>query len=129
MSADQNDMGLGVFVKTPGLTPAKTRLGKTIGQERAEEFYLLSIACIRENLNHLQNINDSLNIYWSVVEEDDVSKSFWNDHEIIFQCEGSLGKKLAHIDKELSRRHGQSIFMGADSPQIDEATFDRFFGS
>ena len=34
--------GLGIFVKAPTLSPVKTRLGKGVGQLRAEAFYLSS---------------------------------------------------------------------------------------
>jgi len=37
-------VGLAIFAKTPGLSPVKTRLAASIGDEKACEFYQYSVA-------------------------------------------------------------------------------------
>jgi glycosyltransferase A (GT-A) superfamily protein (DUF2064 family) len=39
---------LAIFVKTPGLSPVKTRLAEGIGQARAEAFYRLAVDAVAE---------------------------------------------------------------------------------
>ena len=119
-------MGLAVFVKTPGYTPAKTRLGKTIGQENAEQFYLLALDCVRENLNRLMRPDLGIQAYWSVVEGPDQCENYWTDFPVLHQRDGGLGDKLWGIDEQLHKRHQISLFMGSDSPQIPSELMAKF---
>ncbi len=41
---------IAIFVKTPGLSPVKTRLAATIGEEKAKEFYLLSLKAVEKTV-------------------------------------------------------------------------------
>ncbi len=46
---------IAIFVKTPSLSPVKTRLAATIGEEKAIEFYLMSLRAVEESAKQMAN--------------------------------------------------------------------------
>lgn len=113
--------GLAVFVKTPGLSPVKTRLAASIGQAAAEEFYRRSLAAIECCMSDLK-ASGLAHPYWAVTEEDALSHPMWHYHSTVAQGKGCLGDRLARVLKGLSQRHRNVIAIGGDSPQISVAT-------
>jgi len=59
--------GIAIFVKTPGLSPIKTRLAAHVGIERALEIYRASIDCVRASVD-LACSRVELSAYWAVAE-------------------------------------------------------------
>lgn len=111
---------MAVFVKTPGLSPVKTRLAGTIGREAAEEFHRLSAAAV-EAVVGFAAAEIGANPFWAVAEENGRSHPLWSRFERVWQGPGELGERLARIYDALIERHGYVIFVGADSPQITPA--------
>jgi len=64
---------IAVFVKTPGLSPVKTRLAEGIGENRALEFYDLALECVMK----LGEAVDAAS-YWAVAEEEAVVSTSQN---------------------------------------------------
>ncbi len=54
-------IAIAIFVKTPGVSPLKTRLAASLGQEKALHFYKLSLKCIISTLEET-----AINPYWAV---------------------------------------------------------------
>ena len=67
-SASLNSTAIAVFVKTPGLSPVKTRLAATIGTAAAEQFYTHCTEAIRETLETASKTMDIVP-FWAVGEE------------------------------------------------------------
>ncbi len=112
-------LAIAVFVKTPGMSPAKTRLGKSIGQDKAEEFYLHCLNILDQRLTDFKTrFSSTIEVYWSVAEEDGLDAPIWQNHLRIFQGSGSLGQKLFNTQEQLFLRHKKVAFIGADLPQI-----------
>ena len=111
-----------VFVKTPGLSPVKTRLSDAIGRESAEEFHLASARAIEsviaEACRSFAGGAGSLKPYWAVAEEEALTHPAWSGFETVLQGSGDLGMRLDHVYRELRARHDAVIFLGADSPQL-----------
>lgn len=109
---------LAIFVKTPGLSPIKTRLADSIGEELSEKFYEESVrataACARE----VQRRYGRLQVYWAVAESDGLSSQMWSEFPAVYQGEGSLGSRLSTVYRELLSRHQFVCFIGADSPHV-----------
>ena len=112
------ECGIAVFVKTPELSPVKTRLGAQIGQSRAVRFYELSYSVIAENLQSLCEENSNLFPYWAVAEEEGITSERWSSLPRLYQGTGDLGERLHTIYSTLLRRHGAAVLLGADSPQL-----------
>ena len=116
------ECGIAVFVKTPELSPVKTRLGAQIGQSRAVRFYELSCSVIAENLQSLNEENSNLFPYWAVAEEEGLRSERWSSLPRLYQGTGELGERLHTIYSTLLKRHGAAVLLGADSPQL--STYD-----
>ena len=86
----QNKNAILLFTKNPELGKVKTRLAKTIGNERALEIY-------KKLLTHTQSIAspidaDKFVFYLNEIEEIDL----WSlgGYKKMLQCEGDLGEKM-----------------------------------
>ncbi|OVE82067.1 hypothetical protein BVY03_02105 [bacterium K02(2017)] len=110
---------LAIFVKTPGLSPVKTRLAKTIGQKSAEEFYKLSLNAVKELTAKVQRISEnSIEPIWAVAEHEGVTSPYWDSFNKVSQGDGDLGLRLHTIYSKLLKNYNQVVLMGADSPQL-----------
>ena len=118
MSSDAlNSTAIAVFVKTPGLSPVKTRLAASIGTAVAEQFYKLCTEAIQETL---ETATKTLNIvpFWAVGEEAGLSHPLWQGFETLYTGEGGLGERQHHIYQRLLAKYQRVILIGADSPQL-----------
>jgi len=109
--------GIASFVKTPGVTPLKTRLAATIGANEAELFYKLSCDAVFATV-----VNSSMaagdQAYWAVTENSEVTKEYWRSLPLIEQGEGTLGERLANVYDTLLSKHDIAVIVGSDCPQI-----------
>ena len=109
---------IAVFVKTPGLSPIKTRLAASIGNSAAEWFHLLSAKAIESVVSHASHAEGVMIPYWAVAEKEALDSPHWKSFQTVWQGDGALGERLSRVYDELIRRHSFVIFIGADSPHI-----------
>lgn len=105
---------IAIFVKTPGLSPIKTRLGRRVGRCIAEEWHRRAATCVG-----VSAAATGLPVYWAIAEEQAMRHVLWQDLSRIFQGEGGLGARMARVHTEIVERHGACILIGADLPQIE----------
>lgn len=103
-----------IFVKTPGLSPIKTRLGRSVGRRIAEEWHRRAAACVA-----LSAGATALPVYWAVAEAEAMHHPLWQGLPRIGQGEGGLGARMARVHSAIVQRHGAGILIGADLPQIE----------
>ena len=108
---------IAVFVKTPGLSPVKTRLAAKLGQENAEAFHLASSHSVSSVVQTLSSLVD-IQSYYAVAEETALNHQYWQDLPCVWQGEGGLGERMAHIYQTLLTKHDFVILVGADIPQM-----------
>ena len=112
-------VAIAVWVKTPGYSPAKTRLAKAIGTPAAETFYRLAVDVVRELVNDACRLAPGLFApYWAVAEGTVDAQGCWSGFPVVAQGEGGLGERLAHVYALLEPVHTAVLFIGADSPQL-----------
>lgn len=109
---------LAIFVKTPGLSPIKTRLAAGIGETDAGEFYGLAIRAVEAAA---RSAMEDLVPYWAVAEAQALAHPLWCGLPSLAQGEGQLGQRLDHVYATLLARHGSVLMIGADSPQLTGA--------
>lgn len=109
---------LAIFVKTPELSPVKTRLAAGIGQERALLFYNQALEVTAALARRVKSEIVDLDVFWAVTEEQGLKSDRWKEFGTVFQGEGGLGQKLHTVYAELLSRYDYVAFMGADSPHI-----------
>jgi len=107
-----------IFVKTPGLSPVKTRLAKGIGGALATEFHrraasaVAAVACAA---------GSAIRPHWAVAEREALAHPAWCAFPTLWQGDGELGTRLDRVYAELLERHGAMLLIGADAPQVTPA--------
>lgn len=119
----QRRTAVAAFVKTPGLSPAKTRLAKTIGTQAAETVYLDLVELTRELLANAKREASNLDPWWIVAEANGVNTKFWQDFDRMAQPQGGLGTRLGVINEGMfALGYEQFMFIGADCPLLTTQT-------
>lgn len=106
---------LAIFVKTPGLSPVKTRLAAGIGAPAALRFHQLAAAATAEVARACA---PWLTPYWAIAEAGPVAAATWPGFASLHQGEGNLGERLHAVYSRLLARHGRVLLIGADAPQL-----------
>lgn len=107
-----------IFAKTPGLTPAKTRLAAGVGPVIAESFYLRALEITREVACAAAAADPGLTPYWAVAEQAGVGRECWSGLPQLWQGDGDLGSRLASVYDSLLVRHDAVLLIGSDSPLL-----------
>lgn len=115
------DAAIVVFVKTPGLSPLKTRLAAGIGKLRAENFHLIACKKIESSLRELQ-LETGIHPFWAVAEKDALDAGLWERFPVFEQAQGGLGERLHHAYDLLKKKYNKVLFIGADCPQLSKQT-------
>ncbi|MGU9951989.1 MAG: TIGR04282 family arsenosugar biosynthesis glycosyltransferase [Gammaproteobacteria bacterium WSBS_2016_MAG_OTU1] len=108
--------GLAVFVKTPELSPVKTRLAADIGRDAAVRVYEKMLEKVAVVMRESQNAGVAA--YWAVGEEAGVSSARWREFPAFYTGEGDLGMRLHHVYATLQKRHGRAALAGSDCPAL-----------
>jgi hypothetical protein len=106
--------GLGIMVKTLGVSPVKTRLAGALGVDAAERVYSECLRCVEEVAELAAG---AVVAYWAVAEA--AGDASWSGFPRLTQGEGGLGERMARIHDALLERHGAGLLIGADTPQIE----------
>ena len=113
---------LAIFVKTPGLSPVKTRLAAGISAPAALRFHQLAAAATAEVARVCE---PWLTPYWAIAESVPAAVAAWPDFAPLLQGEGNLGERLHTVYARLQARHGRVLLIGADAPQLTVALLQR----
>lgn len=108
-------IAIATFVKTPGVSPVKTRLASSIGQAKAEAFFLYSV---EQTKKAIQDTKLPIHPFWAVGEKTCLNHPLWQDFPTLHTGEGELGQRIYHIYQQLLDTHTSVILLGADSPEI-----------
>ena len=118
-ATELSDIALATFVKTPGLSPVKTRLAKGIGGDAALAFYELSWQTMAAVMGQCEVRGFSP--YWAVAESEAVHT--WKDFPTLWQGVGGFGERLALIYETLLGHYDGVCLIGADCPQLHAGIF------
>lgn len=112
-----------IFVKTPGLSPVKTRLAATIGHQQAEQFFMLAKEAMAALLAEARAVfaaqDITLHAYWAVGETAGLNHSLWQVEGMacMHTGEGGLGERMCHVYNTLLADYDFVMLLGMDSPQ------------
>lgn len=115
-------IAIAVLAKTPGLTPAKTRLAASIGADGAESFYLRCLAATRECLDQFAGASvPAASWSWAIAEDNGVGHPAWGDDRHFWTGPGDFGQRLGQVWTELLGSADGAILLGTDTPQLRPA--------
>ncbi len=103
---------IAIFVKTPALSPSKTRLAAGIGEKQALEFYLHSLKATESFVSEA-----NAEPIWAVAEHEGLKDPIWANFDIMQSGEGDIGGRQHHVYETLLKTHDKVLLIGADSPQ------------
>lgn len=106
---------IAIFVKTPGVSPLKTRLAEGTGCEQAIRLYRASAAAVAETASRAA-VGP---VYWATAEPAGQVQEHWPGLPTISQGDGGLGERMHRVLAELVGLHGSALLLGADAPQLD----------
>lgn len=115
MNKETENTAIAIFVKTPALSPVKTRLATGIGNEEAQEFYRLSVETIKEIVKF-----EEADPYWAVAEEKGLTDPLWLGFPPLHTGDGGLGERQHYIYEYLLTNYDRVLLIGADAPQISK---------
>ncbi|HET9031739.1 MAG TPA: DUF2064 domain-containing protein [Dokdonella sp.] len=108
---------IAIFVKTPALSPVKTRLWPQLGRGKSERLHLASAAAVRSMVEKSSHAGTTTG-YWAIAEAAELSASHWPGLHHVEQGMGSLGERMACVYRQLRTHHRGVILIGADAPQL-----------
>ncbi len=114
---------IAIFAKTPGYSPVKTRLAKTIGRAAAETIYRLCVGALEQSVRAVD-----VAAYWVIPEAAAMDHSLWQGLPVICSAnykDNNLGRQQAAIYQTLLAHYDQAIMIGADAPQLSPALLQR----
>ncbi len=107
---------IAIFVKTPGISPVKTRLAEGIGTTQAINLYRLCATAVKA----VAKASDIGPIYWALAETSPQAIAHWQGKtDLIEQGAGNLGERMSRVMNILVDRHGSGLLLGADAPQLE----------
>lgn len=113
------------FVKNPVPGTVKTRLAKTIGNDRALEIYLQLSAYTKRIIKAVDA--DVVIFYAADIQENDL----WTDDDFIkkLQYGDDLGARMQHAFEGLLADYDKVLIVGSDCPQLTEDHLNSAFDS
>ncbi|MFQ5346257.1 MAG: DUF2064 domain-containing protein [Rhodothalassiaceae bacterium] len=109
---------IAILAKTPGLTPAKTRLAATLGTEAAEAFYRLALDAVEAAVTGFLAHHPAWRAVWALAEGEGIDHRRWQRLGAVPSGEGGLGRRMAHVYERFRAAHGGAILIGTDAPQM-----------
>jgi rSAM/selenodomain-associated transferase 1 len=112
-----------IFVKNPEPGKVKTRIAKSVGNEKAVEIYkqLLDFTS-----KIVQNVDCTRYVYYfpMVLENDEFPSSLFNKE---LQIKGDLGQKMETAFTEVLKRHKSVMIVGSDCAELTSEDIKRGF--
>ena len=119
MVATMATSALAVFVKTPELSPIKTRLAADIGHSAAKRIYEKLLTETAAMMRQAQKAG--ITTYWAVGEQAGVNHARWQEFAAIYTGGGGLGERLNHVYATLQKKHKRVALAGSDCPTLTAA--------
>lgn len=112
-----------IFVRNPELGKVKTRLAKSVGDEKALEIYKALLEHTRETVLKI-DVNRLLFYVDKINEQDDWSEAHF---EKVVQVGEELGARMLHSFEIALQKHDKAVIVGSDIPQINPEILQEAF--
>ncbi len=113
-----------IFIKNPQLGKVKTRLAKTVGDEKALEIYLELTKITRENCQILRGVQPYVFYSDFINKNDDWSNDIF---EKAVQSSEDLGDRMLNAFAFILQKHPKACIIGSDCPTLSAAILEAAF--
>ena len=113
-----------IFIKNPALGKVKTRLAKTVGDEKALEIYLELSRITRDNASILKNIQPYVFYSDFINKNDDWSNEIFEKR---VQSGEDLGDRMLNAFNEILQQHKHVCIIGSDCPTLSVDILNQSF--
>lgn len=110
--------GIAILVKTPRVSPVKTRLAASIGAAQAERFFRLSVAAIETTVRQFCDLRPGWHAHWVVTEPRGLTDPLWQNFPAQDAGPGGLGARMQAAYGSMVNRYGAGVLLGGDCPQV-----------
>jgi len=115
------DRALIIFARKPELGKVKTRLAKSIGEEKALSVYI-------KLLNHTRTVAKQLDYSTYVFLTEPTKNDFWKGFVCEIQQGNSLGEKMKFAFEALfNKGYKQCVIIGSDCPGLTKEIIEEAF--
>ena len=113
-----------IFIKNPVYGKVKTRLAKTVGNDKALEVYLKLLDHTHDVTRYV--VHDRSLYYSDFIDDDDMWGN--NDYAKYLQEGNDLGERMLHAFKQtIGQGYDKAVLIGSDCPEITGDHIDRAF--
>jgi uncharacterized protein len=113
-----------IFIKNPALGRVKTRLAKTVGDEKALEIYLELTEITRKNAKILRGVNRSVFYSDFYNRHDDWSNTAFQKH---VQSGNDLGERMYNAFSAMLKTNEKAVIIGSDCPTLTTKIIESAF--
>jgi uncharacterized protein len=113
-----------IFIKNPALGKVKTRIARTVGDEKALEIYLELTEITRKNVLILRG--PSRHVFYSDFynHSDDWANNKFQKH---VQSGDDLGERMANAFSDMLKTHQNAVIIGSDCPTLTAEILESAF--
>ncbi len=113
-----------IFIKNPALGKVKTRLAKTVGDEKALQIYLELTRITRENASILRGVQPYVFYSDFIDKNDDWSNEIFEKR---VQSGEDLGDRMSNAFHEILQQHQHVCIIGSDCPTVSVDILNQSF--
>ncbi len=113
-----------IFIKNPALGKVKTRLARTVGDEKALDIYLELTQITRQNAKILRGV--SRHVFYSDFynHDDEWANDTFQKH---VQSGGDLGERMSNAFSDILKIYKHAIIIGSDCPTLTTTILELAF--
>lgn len=113
-----------IFIKNPALGKVKTRLAKTVGDEKALGIYLKLTEITRKNAKILRGVNRAVFYSDFYNRDDEWSNTAFQKH---VQSGNDLGERMFNAFSTMLKTNEKAVIIGSDCPTLTTKILDLAF--
>lgn len=100
-----------IFIRNPELGKVKTRIAKSVGDQKAYQVYLALLEHIRTVTQEVEGVERYLFYSHFIDTEDQWDERYFHKR---IQCSGDIGDKMNDAFNQVLRKHSAAIIVGSD---------------
>lgn len=118
MSGSGKKKAIAIIIKTPGISPVKTRLSTSTGVGFSDRFYRRCLEIVSTVVQEAVKWDSKIEPFWAVAEDECTQHDIWKVFKTISQGDGGLGERMGRVHNLLVGEYESVVLIGADIPLI-----------